>query len=194
LIRVKIIFFSLKTSYTQFEYCNYFLNQLKSIKMKKLLIGLLLNLPYLVMAQNDSLGLILQEGSIVKVALTKDINGKEVNVGQIVDFELSEDVIIDGKIAIAKGAKVTGLVTEAERSKALGKKGKLAFSIDYLYLTNGKVVKLRSQVEKNLKGSGAAVAAGAVLLSPFALLFNGKNAKYKKGEVFTAYVDKETSL
>lgn len=97
-------------------------------------------------------------------------------------------------MAIQKGAKITGTITEAERSKALGKKGKLAFSIDYMYLPNGKVVKLRSQIAKNLKGSGAAVAAGAVLLSPVALLFNGKNAKYEKGTVFNAYVDKDTVL
>lgn len=151
-------------------------------------------MPVLLFSQTDSTNVILQEGTIIKAALTKNISGKEASVGQTVDFELSENVILNDKVVINKGAKITGSVTEAQRSKALGKKGKLAFSIDYLYLTNGKVIKLRSQVEKNLKGSGAAVAAGAILLSPVALLFNGKNAKYEKGEVFTAYVDKETKL
>lgn len=163
-------------------------------KMKKLFIASLLFAPVILMAQNDGSNVTLQEGTIIKAALTKDISGKEANVGEIVEFELSEDVMINNKVAIEKGARITGLVTEAQRSKALGKKGKLAFSIDYLYLPNGKVIKLRSQVEKNLKGSGAAVAAGAILLSPVALLFNGKNAKYEKGEVFTAYVDKEAML
>lgn len=161
--------------------------------MKKI-ITLLLLIPATLMAQTDSTVLTLQEGTIIKAALTKSINGKEVNVGEIVDFELSENIIINGQVAISKGAKITGSVTDAQRSKALGKKGKLAFSIDYLYLPNGKVIKLRSQIEKNLKGSGAAVAAGAILLSPLALIFNGKNAKYEKGEVFTAYVDKEITL
>ena len=50
---------------------------------------------------------------------------------------------------------------------------------------------MRSTNEKNLNGSGA---AGAILLSPLALLFNDKNAKYQKGEVFTAYLDKEVKL
>ena len=162
--------------------------------MKKLFITFLLFIPVILMAQKDSTNLTIQEGTIIKAVLTKDISGKEVSVGQIIDFELSENVIMNGNVVIPKGAKITGSVTEAQRSKALGKKGKLAFSIDYLYLTNGKVVKLRSQVEKNLKGSGAAVAAGAILLSPLALIFNGKNAKYEKGEVFNAYVDKDTKL
>lgn len=162
--------------------------------MKKLFIAALLFIPVVLMAQIDSANVTLQEGTIIKAALVKDISGKEVSVGQIVDFELSENIITDNKIVIEKGAKITGLVTEAERSKALGKKGKLAFSIDYLYLPNGKVIKLRSQVKKNLNGSGAAVAAGAILLSPIALIFNGKNAKYEKGEIFTAYIDKEVRL
>jgi len=153
--------------------------------------------PFLSQAQQtatDSLGLLLQEGTVIKVAILQDINGRDVSVGQNVDFELSEDILIDNKVAVAKGAKVVGMVTEAERSKALGKKGKLAFSINYMYLPNGKIVKLRSQIEKNLKGSGAAVAAGAILVSPVALIFNGKNAKYAKGDVFTAYIDKEIML
>lgn len=162
--------------------------------MKTLFIALVLLIPEFIFAQTDTTGITIQEGTIIKAALTKDISGKEVSIGQSIDFELYENVIFNDKILLHKGAKITGSVTEAQRSKALGKKGKLAFSIDYLYLPNGKVIKLRSQVEKNLKGSGAAVAAGAILLSPLALLFNGKNAKYEKGEVFTAYVDKETKL
>ncbi|MFZ2783731.1 MAG: hypothetical protein WAZ36_04980 [Sediminibacterium sp.] len=162
--------------------------------MKKLFIATLFFIPVILVAQIDSTSNILQEGTIIKAALAQNISGKEVSVGQTVDFELSEDVILNGKVVIPKGTKITGSVTEAQRSKALGKKGRLAFSIDYLYLKNGPVVKLRSQIEKNLKGSGAAVAAGAILLSPVALLFNGKNAKYEKGEVFTAYIDKEVKF
>ena len=144
-------------------------------------------------SQEDS-NLILQEGTIIKAALTKSMSGKEANVGEIVELELSEDVVMNAKIVIAKGAKITGLVTEAERSKSMGRKGKLAFSIDYLYMANGKVIKLRSQIEKNIKSSSTAVVAGAILVAPIALLIKGKNATYEKGEVFTAFVDKETKL
>lgn len=163
--------------------------------MKILLMALLLNIPAFLLAQSDSTTTpVLQEGTIVKAALLNDLNGKDVSVGQTIDFALNEDIVISGKVAIPKGLKITGSVTEAERSKALGKKGKLAFSIDYLYLANGSIIKLRNQIEKNLKGSGTAVVAGAVLLLPVALLFKGKNAKYQKGEVFDAYVDKEVKL
>lgn len=136
----------------------------------------------------------LNEGSILKVALNDDISGKEVSVGQKINFSLSEDIIQGNTIVLRKGLKVVGTVTEAAKSKGLGKKGKLSFSIDYLYLENGKVVKLRSDITKKLNGSGALVATTAVLLTPLALFVKGKNAKYEKGEVFEAYVDENTTI
>jgi hypothetical protein len=163
--------------------------------MKKIIAITLMLLPTYLWAQSDSTGaLTLSEGTIIKAELTEALNGKSASVGETIPFVLADDIVLNNKVVVQKGAKITGTITEAERSKALGKKGKLAFSIDYMYLPNGKVVKLRSQIAKNLKGSGAAVAAGALLVSPVALLFNGKNAKYEKGIVFNAYVDKDTPL
>ncbi len=131
----------------------------------------------------------LQEGTIVKVAINDDISGKEVQVGTKVNFTTTEDIIQGNTVVVGAGLKVVGTVTEASKSKGLGKKGKLSFNIEYLYLPNGKVVKLRSEVKKNLNGSGAVVAATAIFLSPLALFVKGKNAKYKEGDVFEAYVD-----
>jgi hypothetical protein len=147
-----------------------------------------------VSANVSSSSVTLNEGSILKVALNDDISGKEVSVGQKINFSLSEDIIQGNTIVLRKGLKVVGTVTEAAKSKGLGKKGKLSFSIDYLYLENGKVVKLRSDITKKLNGSGALVATTAVLLTPLALFVKGKNAKYEKGEVFEAYVDENTTI
>lgn len=162
--------------------------------MKKFAITLLFMIPAILIAQTESKEIMLPEGTIVKAVLMQDLNGKEVNVGQTINFELSDNVIMDSRVLLPKGAKITGTVTEAQRSKALGKKGKLSFSINYLYLANGKVIKLRSNVEKNLKGSGAIVATTAILVAPLALFIKGKNAKYDIGEVFDAYVDEDTEL
>lgn len=136
----------------------------------------------------------LEEGTIIKISLDKDINGKELNAGDKIDFTTTEDIIRNDYVILKKGLKVVGTVTEAAKSKGLGKKGKLSFSIDYLYLDNGKVVKLRNEVTKNLNGSGGVVAATSVLLTPLALFIKGKNAKYEKGTVFEAFVDKKTLI
>ena len=136
----------------------------------------------------------LQEGQLIKVALEQDLNGKTASVGQKIDLVTSDNLIIDSRVVIPQGCKVSGTITEARKSKGLGKKGALAFSIEYLYLADGKVIKLRGQQQKNLNGSGGVVAASAVLLTPFALLIHGKNAKYKKGDVFEVYIDQQAEV
>lgn len=133
----------------------------------------------------------LSKGTEIKVSLNEDISGKEVSTGQKIYFTLSDDLIQGNDIVLSKGLKVMGTVTEAAKSKGLGKKGKLSFDIEYLYLNNGKVIKLSSQIKKNINGSGAVVVTTAVLLSPFALFIHGKNAKYKKGEVFSVFIDED---
>lgn len=162
--------------------------------MKNLIISLLLIFPALLLSQTEGAPIMLQEGTIVKAELTEELNGKKVSVGQTISFVLGDDIILNGIVAVPKGSKITGSITEAQRSKGLGKKGKLSFNINYLYLENGKVVKLRNKVEKNLKGSGGVVAATAILVAPLALFIKGKNAKYKIGEVFDAYVNEDTEL
>lgn len=136
----------------------------------------------------------LSEGIIIKAALTKSINGSQLSIGDKLDFELSEDIIVDNYTIVKRGAKILGTVTDAKGSRMLGKKGKLAFTIDYLYLPNGKVLKLRNQTTKQLQGSGVTVAATAILLTPFALFINGKNAKYERGTTFDTYLDETVEL
>jgi predicted RecA/RadA family phage recombinase len=133
----------------------------------------------------------LSEGTVIKVALSEDLNGKNLSKGQKINFTTSGDIIVGDRVVVKEGLKVTGTITEAAKSGMLAKRGKLAFSIDYLYLPDGKVVKLTSDVSKAVKSSTGVVVATAVLLSPLALFIGGKNAKYKEGEVFEAYVKED---
>jgi hypothetical protein len=136
----------------------------------------------------------IPEGTLIKVTINEDISGKEVQVGQKINFTTTEDLIQGDRVILHKGLKVMGSVTEAAKSKGFGKKGKLSFNIEYLYLENGKVLKLRSEVKKNLNGSAALVVGAAILISPLALFVHGKNAKYEKGEAFDAYVDEDSAI
>ncbi len=136
----------------------------------------------------------LYEGTKVQASLVKDLKGGNVNVGEQIDFLLSEPIILGDRVICQKGAKILGTVTEARSSGVLGRKGKLAFSIDFLYMPSGQVIALRSQNNKRLNGSGVAVVAGAILLTPLSLLIPGKGAKFKEGTVFECFVDKDTFI
>ncbi len=157
--------------------------------MKKIILALALVISLNAISQTT-----LPEGTVIKVALSQDLNGKELSIGQKINFITSDDLILGDHIAIKQGTKVTGTVTDAAKSGMLAKRGKLSFSIDYLYLPDGKVLKLTSEVTKAVKSSTGVVVASAVLLSPLSLFIGGKNAKYKKGEVFEAYVKETATL
>ena len=153
--------------------------------MKNIIITLIILFSFQIYAQEK---VTLPEGTLVKAVLLKDINGRDLNPGDKLEFMLNNTIVVDNKYIADTGAKIIGTVTDAKGSRMLGKKGKLEFTIDYLYLTNGEVVKLTSQNKKNLQGSGVGVVASAVLLTPFTLLLHGKNAKYKSGTEFSTYV------
>ena len=113
--------------------------------------------------QSKSKKIILPEGTLVKAALKNEIRGGKMQVGNQIEFTLNQPLVIGDQVVVPQGAKILGSVTEARASGVLGRKGKLAFDIEYLYLDNGQVIKLSGQSAKNLKGSGAIVAATAVV-------------------------------
>ena len=136
----------------------------------------------------------LSEGTIITVKLLKEISSASSNTGDIIEFETTEPVTVGDHVLIAKGLKVTGKITEAEKRKGLGKAGKLSFSIDYLQLPSGKNVKLTTEVKgKGTAKVGAAVAQ-AVLLTPLFLLKKGKTIVFKEGDIFKAFVSKDTEI
>lgn len=171
--------------------------------MKKLLLFAFLAIATNLQSQEkkaDSSAILIKEtieipqGTILKAKLMETIKGGKVEVGQEIAFELAEPVIIGDIVYLHKGLKILGFVTEARSSGILGRKGKLGFTIDYLYLENEKVIKLRSQQNKKLNGSGAVVAGASILLTPVALLIPGKGAKYDEGTIFDVYTDENFSI
>lgn len=136
----------------------------------------------------------LPQGTQLKAKLIETIKGGSVEVGQQVKFELAEPLIFGDVVYLHKGLKISGFITDAKASGVLGRKGKLAFSINYLYLPDGKVIKLRGEQQKKLNGSGVTVAAASVLLTPVALLIPGKGAKYEEGTLFDVWTDENIML
>ena len=161
--------------------------------MKNAILFVALCLPVFSKAQ-DSTKTLLSEGTVISVQLLQDISSGSANTGDVLMFETLEPVIVADKIVVPKGAKVAGKVTEAVEKKGLGKAGKLNFSIDYLNLPNGKTVKLTSELKAAGKNKTGTAVAEAVLLTPLFLLKKGKDVKFSKGQVFKAFVEKDTVI
>ena len=132
----------------------------------------------------------LQEETQIKVAITQTISSKDAKVGDIVNFKVIEQIKKDDLVLIDTGTVVTGEIIEAEKSRSLGKGGKLDFIINTVTAVDGQLIKVRVSSKKmtGQKTTGGVVAA-AIIFSPLALFLKGKNVVIEAGKEFLVYAD-----
>lgn len=129
--------------------------------------------------------LILLDSTPVRMKLGRALSSADAQVGDEVDLEVSEDVVVDGLLVIAKGAIAAGVVNEAEPKKALGRGGKLGVLVRSVRLANNQEAVLRSGGE----AKGSSSSAGMVIP-----VMHGKDITFPKGTEITAFVNGDTRL
>lgn len=87
-------------------------------------------------AQTDK-EVVIKAGTIVPLQSINQVKAADVEEGQMVDFRVIRDVMVDGVCAIPSGTLVKGKVTEAKKSSLAGTKGRLWINISYLNLPSG---------------------------------------------------------
>jgi hypothetical protein len=136
-------------------------------------------------AHSSSSEFMLRNGTPIRMKLGKTISSATAHVGDVVELQVVEEILVDGLSVIPQGAAATGVVKEAEPKKRLGHGGKLAFSINFVRLRNDEKAAVRSFQES----AGSNNSAGAIL--PLA---TGKEVVITQGSEFTAYVDGDMKL
>jgi len=129
--------------------------------------------------------LTLANGTPVHLKLGKTISTASAHVGDVVELHAPVEVVMDGVTVVPIGATATGIVTEVEPKKRFGRGGKLALSINFLWLGNNEKATVRSFQETSESSSlaGAGVSQG-----------HGKDIVFAEGSDFTAYVDGDVHL
>jgi hypothetical protein len=128
---------------------------------------------------------ILRNGTPIRMRLGKTISSATAHVGDAVELQVVEEILVDGLTVIPQGAAATGVVKEVEPKKRLGHGGKLAFSIDFVRLRDNEKAAVRSFQES----TGSNGSAGSILP-----LGTGKEVVFTQGSEFTAYVDGDVKL
>ena len=90
----------------------------------------------------------LQDGTPVRLRLSRNISSATSHVNETVDFEVTEPVIDQNYVVIPKGAVALGRVTKVEAKRRFGRAGALELSIDSVRLTDGRTIPLRATHEK----------------------------------------------
>lgn len=146
-------------------------------------------------------GFVLEDATPVKLRINRTISSEDAKVGDTVDFEVLQDISVNGILVIPKGGLAYATVTEAQAKRRMGRGGKLDINIDYVKLVDGDKAALRAV--KNVQGGSHTVGmtAGIVATSlvffpaaPFFLFMHGKDITIPKGTELTAYVSGDMKL
>jgi Glycine zipper 2TM domain len=115
---------------------------------------------------------VVPAGTSLSVQLPAEISTKTAKVGQRVSGNLTNDIVVDGKVVAKAGALVQGEVTEViSGSKTIGGKPTLGLSFDNLTFDGGdrpinakitQVAKKSDKTRDTAKIAGGAVAGGVV--------------------------------
>ena len=142
---------------------------------------------------------ILEDSTPIRMRTRRNLSSADCKVGDQVDFEVLDPVVLDGLTVIPQGGIAMGKVTEAEHKKSLGRAGKLNIVIESVKMTNGDKAALRA--EKDARGGGhigamtGAIVATSIVFFPAAPLFlfiHGKDITIPSGTEITAYVNGDT--
>ena len=146
-------------------------------------------------------GFVLEDGTPVRLRINRTVSSADSHVGDTIDFEVLEDVVVNGTLVAPKGGLAFATVTEAQAKRRMARGGKLDINIDYLKLLSGDKAALRAV--KDLKGGGhtGGMVGGMVATSlvffpaaPFFLFMHGKDIGIPKGTEVTAYVNGDMKL
>jgi hypothetical protein len=146
-------------------------------------------------------GFVLEEGTPVRLRINRTVSSADSHVGDTVDFEVLDDISVNGTLVIPKGGLASATVTEAQAKRRMARGGKLDINIDYVKLVTGEKAALRAVRVVNGGGHTGAMVGGIVATSlvffpaaPFFLFMHGKDISIPKGTEITAYVNGDMKL
>jgi hypothetical protein len=145
--------------------------------------------------------LVMEDGTPVRLVLDENVSSESSQTGDLIRFDVVEDVSVSGTVVIPRGAAAWATITKAEAEKRLGRGGKLDINIDKVMLADGEGLHLRAVQDAKGGGNQVGMAAGIVVTSlvflpaaPLFLLMHGKDVTIPQGRQITAFTEGTASL
>jgi hypothetical protein len=141
-------------------------------------------------AGGDSSGkLTVTDGTVLHLVLMDDLQGKKMKAGDLVHFEVREDLVVERQILIRTGSVAIGHIALVDKNGIAGKSGKMRIHIDSVNAVDGTQVHLRGDPEV-VGGKNGPFAGARIAPDPVAALFiHGWDAKIPVGTMLNAFAD-----
>ena len=138
---------------------------------------------------------ILRAGAPVPVALSEHLTtkGKKLKVGQRVQLEVAQDVLLNGRVVIPARSPVEGVLTEVRNKGMWGKSGGIHLAVKSVSV-NGTNIRLKGDMDSRGE-TGTAGVVGALVVLPVAGFFvTGTSAEMPLNMPGRAFLDQDIAL
>jgi hypothetical protein len=98
-----------------------------------------------------------------------------------------ENVQVNGTVVVKEDAHGKGRVTEAQKSRSFGRKGKLNFAIDSVESVDGQSIPVRTEQKAQGDGKVGTAVVVAYFGGPLGFLVKGKQAEVAAGSEYTVF-------
>jgi magnesium-transporting ATPase (P-type) len=136
----------------------------------------------------------LADGTVVVVRTLETLNPENLAPGDIIKFEVAEDIKADGIVLIRKGTAARGEVISAEKTGYVGKGGKIGITVTSTTAIDGQKVPLKGSLTRSGEEKTGTSVAVSALVCPLALLMKGEAAQIPAGSQISAYVDNNVTV
>jgi hypothetical protein len=127
----------------------------------------------------------VRDGQTVHLKLRNVLTTDNVRKGDVVEFEVSEDVLVNGHVVIAKGATARGKIVDVKGAfKPRAKDAEVIFQFSTVRAADKQDLPLRPRPEKTKKGSEQEVHEKSPIPGQISRVVGAD-----KGKEYEAYVD-----
>jgi hypothetical protein len=129
----------------------------------------------------------LPDNTPLKVLLRDPLYSKKLdkdNTGQNVNFEVAEDVVVDGSILVRRGALATGHLTNVQKTKKAGRHAEIEFAFDSVTTVDGQKIPVSAPNEQARGGRHSQAMSNAEQVGIFTLFVKGTDVFIRAGTTY----------
>jgi hypothetical protein len=127
----------------------------------------------------------------MKVLLPDPLYSKKLgkdSAGQTVNFEVAEDVVVDGAILIRRGALATGHFTDVQKTKKAGRHAAIDFAFDTATAVDGQKISVSAPNEQARGGRHGQFMSNAEQVGILAIFAKGADVFIRAGTTYDVEV------
>jgi len=139
----------------------------------------------------------LPDNTPLKVLLRDALYSKKLDknsLGQTVNFEVAEDVVVDGSILVRRGALATGHFTDVQKTKKAGRHAEIEFAFDSVTTVDGQKIPVSAPNEQARGGRHSQAMSNAGQAGAIGFLAKGSDVFIRAGTTYDVEVSGEHSV